>query len=212
MKKTENRKVVFWGAAPGNNTASNLAAVAGYLAYQAGYQILIRQTAGAADSIKGFFSANVKEASGERELLLQPPKRMQNGKRMLFIHCGRQTDERTRQLLRKADLVVVNLRQSAEAFDLFFLQYVRISAKCMYLVGSYQAEDTYHRKRLQQEYRIPPEQLGVIPFNPEFQFVCERGKLDKYMCREARFYLSENRRRFLKELNETVNRMIKQFT
>ena len=112
--------------------------------------------------------------------------------------------------MKKADLVVINLPQTVETFDTFFLQHVRFSAKSVYLVSCYQKGAFYNQQKLQWLYRIPTEQIAVVPFNPEFQLACERGHLDRYMCKEAPFYVSETRRYFLRELDCAMNRMIEQ--
>lgn len=51
----------------------------------------------------------------------------------------------------------------------------------MYLIGSYQKDAVYNKKIIHRIYRIAPEKLGVVPYNPEFEMACREGKLDRYI-------------------------------
>lgn len=42
----------------------------------------------------------------------------------------------------------------------------------MYLIGSYQKDAVYNKKNIHRIYRIAPEKLGVVPYNPEFEMAC----------------------------------------
>lgn len=129
---------------------------------------------------------------------------------LTFIDCGNRTDDWTRQVMRKADLLVVNLRQTSVAFDEYFLQHVNLSSKVVYLVGNYQKESIYNKRNLQRIYRIPKERLAVVPFNQEFQLACEKGRLDKYMKGKRNLYATEKRRYFMRELAAAMQILLEQ--
>lgn len=121
-----------------------------------------------------------------------------------FIDCGCRSDPWTMQLLREADLVVVNIKQSQQAFDHFFLQHSNISEKVIFFISRYQKDSIYNRKNIHRLYRIDPKRLAVIPYNPEFPHACEKGKLDKYMKGKSSLYPSQVRQYFMQELSQAV--------
>ena len=207
-EKINNKNIVFWGGKAACGTTSNLAALASYMAYFHGYRMRLCQTDGT--TLRTYFTESALEVTQRKGMFLRNTGSIDEQRKMTFIDCGRRTDEWTRQIMKKADLVVINLPQTVEAFDTFFLQHVRFSAKSVYLVSYYQKGAFYNQQKLQWLYRIPTEQIAVVPFNPEFQLACERGHLDHYMCKEAPFYVSEIRRYFLRELDCAMNRMIQQ--
>ena len=75
----------------------------------------------------------------------------------------------------------------------------------MFLVGNYRKEGLYNKQNLHRIYRIPEKQLVVVPFNPEFQQACEKGRVDKYMNDKQSIYRSENRNYFMQELQHAMN-------
>ena len=127
-----------------------------------------------------------------------------------FIDCGNRMDDWTMQMMREADLVVVNLKQTAEAFDKFFLQHRNLAPKVIYLVGNYRKESVYNKRNLQRIYRIPKEKLAVMPVNQEFWQACEKGRLDKYMKGKRNPYATEVRRYFMRELGATMRILLEQ--
>ncbi len=126
-----------------------------------------------------------------------------------FIDCGSRSDAWTRQLLKEADLVVVNLKQSPQAFEHFFLQHSNIADKVIFFISNYQKDSVYNRKNIHRLYRIAPDQLAVIPYNPEFPYACEKGKLDKYMKGKGSLYQTQMRQYFMQELAEAVQTLLK---
>ncbi len=156
---------------------------------------------------RGLAELYPKETDG---VLLQVIEQLEEVMDFTFIDCGRREDEWARELLRDADLVVVNLKQSTESFDRFFLHQVKLSKKCLYVIGNYQKESVYNRRNLERIYRIPENQLAVVPYNPEFQQALERGRLDKYMQGKGDFYVSETRKYFMQELEQILQRLMEE--
>lgn len=126
-----------------------------------------------------------------------------------FIDCGNHMDGWTKQVIKEADLLVVNLKQTSASFDEFFLKNGSLAAKVLYLVGNYQKESVYNKQNLRRIYRIPKEHLAVIPFNPEFQQACEKGRLDKYMKGKKSLYGTEKRQYFMQELAATMQLLMR---
>lgn len=121
---------------------------------------------------------------------------------LIDLGCGR--DDWTYARMKEADMVVVNLKQSAEAFDRFFGGERKITGKSAFCVGSYQRDSVYNRKNLNRIYRIAPERLCAVPYNPEFEMACREGKSDKYMKGRKSLRRTEMRRYFFCEVERTV--------
>lgn len=126
-----------------------------------------------------------------------------------LIDCGNRTDEWTRQVIREADLLVVNLRQTSASFDEFFIKYANLASKVIYLVGNYQKDSVYNKQNLRRIYRIPKNRLAVVPFNQEFWQACEKGRLDKYMKGKRSLYATEKRQYFMRELDAAMQILVK---
>lgn len=121
-----------------------------------------------------------------------------------FIDCGCEQDEWTREQMKQADLVVVNFRQSAQVLDHFFAKQPDIACKTIYFISSYQKDSIYNKKNINRIYRIAPEKLGVVPYNPEFQLACNLGRVDKYMKGKKTLLPTEMRDYFFAELERAV--------
>lgn len=127
---------------------------------------------------------------------------------LVFIDCGTDGGEWTKEQMKQADLVVVNFKHSPHSLTHFFTDQKNISKKMIYFIGSYQKESVYNKKNIHRIYRIEPEKLGVIPYNPEFEFVCREGKLDKYMKGKRNLPVTGMRQYFFEELERAVQILI----
>ena len=121
-----------------------------------------------------------------------------------FIDCGCRTDAWTQELIKNADLLVVNLAQTQKSFDHFFLNHIKLSENIIFFISSYQKDSTYNKKNIHRLYRIEPERLAVVPYNPEFAHACEKGRLDKYMKGRGNLYSTQMRRFFMQEVMQAV--------
>lgn len=126
-----------------------------------------------------------------------------------FIDCGNRQDDWTKNQMKRANLIVVNFSQTAQGLDHFFSSQALVSEKIIYFIGNYQKDSVYNKKNIHRIYRIAPEKLGVIPYNPEFDMVCREGKLDKYV-KGKKFLVSTNARDyFLSELEQAAQIIIR---
>ena len=129
-----------------------------------------------------------------------------------FIDCGAGQDEWTKNQMKKADLVVVNFRQSSKGLDHFFASQQELAGKTVYFISSYQKDSIYNKKNINRIYRIAPEKLGVVPYNPEFQLACNLGKLDKYMKGKKTLLPTDMRDYFFEELEHAVQVLMQNLT
>lgn len=153
--------IAFWGETRGSGTTSNLLAVACALTW--GWE-----NGGSISYKRNEAEQLVVEARGESGMYT-------------LIDCGSREDVQTEALLEKADLVVVNVRQTKHMLEHYFLTYGSLPRRSFFLIGSYY-EDCWHNWRnLEQNYRIPRGQVGVIPYNQEFCEARSRGRLEQFM-------------------------------
>jgi len=111
----------------------------------------------------------------------------------VFVDAGFGENELITEFMRKADYIVINFTQDAHRLDSFFEKSYDTSKKFFYLIGAYQPQSVYNQKNIQRIYRIPKEKMGVVPYNPKFQFACEKGHL-LTLCggtRRKHFYMRE---------------------
>lgn len=129
---------------------------------------------------------------GEREItLLEPGEYQAFLRRVLdeleqmadyvFLDCGAMEVKAVEFFKKKEDLLVMNLKQNSESFDAFFLKQYNTAQKFFYLVGNYHFDSVYNKRNLYRMYRIPQGCFGVIPYNPQFQYVCQKGQLWRYL-------------------------------
>lgn len=99
----------------------------------------------------------------------------------VFIDTESNQNLSTKQILYDADIVVVNLSQDPKNIYDFFENYTSLKEKAMYIIGRYQPEKRWTRKRICYEYNIPMNRIGVIPYNVEFNDALEHGKMQHFL-------------------------------
>ena len=114
----------------------------------------------------------------------------------------------TKEQMKQADLIVVNFSQTSQGLDHFFSEHADVSEKVVYLIGSYQKDAVYNKKNIHRIYRIAPEKLGVVPYNPEFEMACREGKLDRYIRGRRLLLPTDMRENFFTELEHTVQMIL----
>lgn len=149
---------------------------------------------------------------GERELpLLQPQSYRDTLKNMVeklegladyvFLDCGTMELRDMRYLKGKDDWCMVTFRQTAECMNRFFLEQYDAANRCFYLMGNYQPASVYNRQNLYRMYRIPPGCCGVVPYNPQFQCACQKGKLKQYLTEHVSLWEQERDKEFRREMD-----------
>lgn len=164
--------------------------------------------------------------SGENWKKRQKRRRMRNGKQYtpsilsgicyaeqnmdaVLVNLADREDDEARKIMREADLLIVNMKQSEESFEAFFAKYANLSEHIFFLIGSYFTEGNCDRDYLCSKYRILEEDIGVIPFNPELQYICEKSRLDTYIRRSDKNRISGMRYCFMREVEQTAEKIIK---
>lgn len=95
----------------------------------------------------------------------------------VFIYCDGIAETIKKQILKQADLVVVNVVQAERVLDEYFSCPPYFRYKSLYCIGNYMQEEPYNLKNIQRLYRIEEQHIGMIPYNVEFLSSLRRGKM-----------------------------------
>lgn len=125
-----------------------------------------------------------------------------------FYDCGTGLTGRRRQILREADLAVINLRQERACIDRFFSEHFHISGKLFFLLEANAHTVGADEKYLEWAYRVAPEQIGVIPFNNDFYCALSRKRGRAFVKREGVMPNSAVNEQFIRALRATTDRMV----
>lgn len=201
-------KIVFWGETKQCGTTSNMLAVAGMLA-------VLRPEARIEVCTPGISQRAIRLHAGKKKntekIFRDTEKKVYNGNRDMhfyFLDCRSGRDRWCREVLRKADLVVVNLAQQEDCLRKFFLYDIHIAPNILILMGKYYELSRYGREYLEHFYRIDPEKFGVIPCNAQFEMAADRGKVRHFVQTECKLPESERNGRLLQELTRFVELLL----
>lgn len=128
----------------------------------------------------------------------------------VFIDCGAVEIRMLNFMKNRKDVYVINFSQKEEAFEAFFLEQYDTTSRFFYLVGNYHANSVCNKKNLTRIYRIPNGKVGVVPYNPQFQHVCQRGKLWHYLSATGTFGEQERDRIFREEMDEILEAILQE--
>lgn len=197
-------KIVFWGETRQCGTTSNMLAVAGMLSVLYPVARIEVRTLGTAqygmslctEEEKSFLKAFV-----DSKKISHPKKQAIH---FSFLDCGSGKDKWHRELLKQADLVVVNLAQEEAALQEFFMYDIHIAPNILILLGKYYELSRYGREYLERFYRIDPETIGVIPRNSEFEMAADKGKIRHFVQTEGQLAEKKRNQELFQELMHFV--------
>ncbi len=222
-------RIVFWGSERGCCATSNMLMLAGYLACQKGYRITMLELAEEYCGVWNYFRKKQENYANDylrtlvdRQLYYvdaaewseqrneQIPKLityLECNMDMVFINLANRTDEEAKELLRKSHLVVVNLKQKLRAFDWYYARYANLSANILLMIGNYYEDGECEREILLEKYRIPKEQLVVIPNNPEYEMACRKRCVERYLRRNKGQWQTARSAYFVRELERAAEQL-----
>lgn len=123
---------------------------------------------------------------------------------LTMIDCGNGTDSLSADLLAYADAVVIGISQERQNLDAYFQNRHVFPGNVIYLVNAYHPESIYNRKNLNRIYRLHDEELAVIPHNPIFRQVSEKGKIECFIRRHKDCSVFDRQFYFMQELIHTA--------
>lgn len=128
---------------------------------------------------------------------------------LTFVDCGCGEGGMPGYLLPQADVVVVSISQERQNLDAYFQGRHAFHGKVIYLVNQYHPESIYNKKNLNRLYRLSEEELAVIPHNPVFRHVSERGKVERFVRRHMRCMAFDHQFYFMQELMQTAGMVVR---
>lgn len=121
-----------------------------------------------------------------------------------FYDGGSGLTERKRRMLWHADLVVVNLRADEESLERYVCTDWHLARRTVLLLGSYCGDAEANRAYLERVYRIPREQVIVIPYNNEFHHAMLNKSGRTFVEHEALAPANQKNERFIGAFGEAV--------
>lgn len=201
-------KIVFWGETRQCGTTSNMLAVAGMLSVLYPVARIEVRTLG---TVQHGMHLCVEEEKNFLKASVDTKKVSRNEKQAMhfcFFDCGSGKDKWHRDILRQADLVVVNLAQEEAALWEFFMYDIHIAPNILILLGKYYELSKYGREYLERFYRIDPETIGVIPCNSEFEMAADKGKVRHFVQTEGQMLKKKRNQELFQELMHFVELLL----
>lgn len=95
--------------------------------------------------------------------------------RVVVIDLKNNKDPRSQTLLREADLVIVFLKQELACLEQYFLYDLVRNNHIIYVIADYIHDGSTDWFRQMELYRIPKEQVFLLPYSPYLQMLhrCE---------------------------------------
>ncbi|MBO5246761.1 MAG: hypothetical protein J6B28_05805 [Eubacterium sp.] len=201
-------KIVFWGETKRCGTTSNMLAVAGMLSVlRPDVRVEVR-TLGLAQRSMRPYAGEEKSFRKDSDDTERVSCNENQNMHFCFFDCGSGKDKRRRDILRQADLVVVNLVQDEAALQEFFMYDIHIAPNILILMGKYYELSGYGRGYLERFYRIGPETIGVIPCNAAFEKAADKGKVRQFVQMESQMSNNKRNQELLQELTHFVELLL----
>lgn len=121
-----------------------------------------------------------------------------------FYDGGSGLTERKRRMLWHADLVVVNLREDAACLERYVCTEWHLARRTLIFLGSYCGDAEANRAYLERVYRIPREQVIVIPYNNEFHHAMLNKSGRMFVERESLAPANQKNERFVGAFEEAA--------
>lgn len=128
----------------------------------------------------------------------------------VFVDTNPGRDRISRQLLKAADLVVVNLSQNIGVIDRLFWDYPEElkGKKVFFLFGSYLADSCYNLSNLRYRYElIRRNNTAAVPMNLGFMDAIAGGNVRSYFAKNLECEQGDANYGFMQEIRATVHKM-----
>lgn len=116
----------------------------------------------------------------------------------------------SREILRQADMVVVNLSQNYQMLSQFFSNYSGVQKKAFYLIGNYDRDSNWTKSKIMKSFNIPGNRIAAIPHHVRFADAVSEGKIIPFLLKH---YLCEKRNEnfaFISAAKEAVELFLNQ--
>ena len=130
--------------------------------------------------------------------------------KLRFIDCSAVSTEERKFYCKRADIIIVNLRQSDKSFQSYFMKKQKYQDKSMYLISRYRKESIWNREVIQRRYRMPKERLCVIPQSNAYAFAYAQGRSQQFLqkIKEKKIQTLEEQE-FTREVEQTARQLLR---
>lgn len=112
--------------------------------------------------------------------------------------------ESSREILKEADMIVVNLSQNHQQLSHFFRNYSKIREKAFYVIGNYDAQSVITKGDIVKRYGLPGAMVGTIPYNRRFADALTKGRVIPFLLRQYSCGEENVNYEFMSAVKETV--------
>ncbi len=112
--------------------------------------------------------------------------------------------ESSREILKEADLIVVNLSQNHQQLSHFFRNYSQIREKAFYVIGNYDSQSVITKSDIVKRYELPGSMVGTIPYNRRFADALTKGRVIPFLLRQYSCGKENVNYDFMSAVKETV--------
>jgi len=98
-----------------------------------------------------------------------------------FIDTASQNNLSTKTILEESDLIVVNLCQKQNILEDFFLNYSSLISKSVFIISNYELNSLLNSRRIATTFRIPWENIAVIPYNERYEDAFLHGNVNEFI-------------------------------
>lgn len=103
----------------------------------------------------------------------------------------------SKNILDEADLVIVFLSQGETEIQNFFERFSSLVSKALFVIVDYQHGAGKICRKLKSEYGINNKDIGIIPYNNEFETASEEGNMGQFILHNAQCTTEEQKYFFM---------------
>lgn len=118
-------------------------------------------------------------------------------------------EEKFNSMMSDSDLLVLNISLTGSGLEKLYLRNDLVHKNIIFLVGKYYHNQEDELKKLARFYRIAPEKVCAIPYNPRFQRAYENQKVSEYLKRQLFSENSLEDTQFQMRLQDTMRTILK---
>lgn len=122
----------------------------------------------------------------------------------VYVDLSSSTLKSSRQILKQADLIVVNLSQNDQLLSHFFRNFSEIRKKAFYVIGNYDSGSVIKKSDIIKTYGLSGDTVGTIPYNRRFADALTRGDVVPFLLKNYSCGADNVNYEFMAAAKETV--------
>lgn len=122
----------------------------------------------------------------------------------VYIDISSSSLESSREILKEADLIVVNLCQNNQLLSHFFRNYSEIKKKAFYVIGNYDVDSVITKNDIITRYDLPGNMVGTVPYSRKFADALTKGNVIPFLLKNYSCGRKNVNYEFMSATKETV--------